>query len=172
MDFVSGFPRTRRDHDSIWVIVDRLMKFAHFLAVKTTYSLSRLARLFFNEIVRLHEAPVSILSNRDPRFTSRLWPRLHQAMGTQLSFSTAFHPQSDRQTERTIQTSEDMLGACVLNFQGSWEEHLPLIEFAYNNSFHASIGMAPYQALYGRKCRSPVCWDEVRESRLVGLEII
>ena len=93
-------------------------------------------------------------------------------MGTRLSFSTAFHPQSDGQTERTIQTLEDMLRACVLNFQGSWEEHLPLIEFAYNNSFHASIGMAPYEALYGRKCRSPLCWDEVGESRLVGPEII
>uniref|UniRef100_A0A2N9IIP1 Integrase catalytic domain-containing protein n=1 Tax=Fagus sylvatica TaxID=28930 RepID=A0A2N9IIP1_FAGSY len=172
MDFVSGLPRTRKDHDSIWVIVDRLTKSAHFLAVKTTYSLSRLARLFVDEIVRLHGAPVSILSDRDPRFTSRFWPRLHQAMGTRLSFSTAFHPQSDGQTERTIQTLEDMLRACVLNFQGSWEEHLPLIEFAYNNSFHASIGMAPYEALYGRKCRSPVCWDEVGESRLVGPEII
>ena len=93
-------------------------------------------------------------------------------MGTQLSFSTAFHPQFDGQTERTIQTLEDMLRACVLNFQGSWEEHLPFIEFAYNNSFHASIGMAPYEALYGRKCRSPVCWDEVGESKLVGPEII
>ena len=77
-----------------------------------------------------------------------------------------------RLTERTIQTLEDMLRACVLNFQGSWEEHLPFIEFAYNNSFHASIGMAPYEALYGRKCRSPVCWDEVGESKLVGPEII
>ena len=93
-------------------------------------------------------------------------------MGTQLSFSAAFHPQFDGQTERTIQTLEDMLRACVLNFQGSWEEHLTLIEFAYNNSFHASIGMAPYEALYGRKCRLPVCWDEVGESRLVGPEII
>ncbi len=163
---------TRRDHDSIWVIVDRLTKSAHFLAVKATYSLSRLARLFVDEIVRLHGAPVSILSDRDPRFTSHFWPKLHQAMGTRLSFSIAFHPQFDGQTEKTIQTLEDMLRACVLNFPGSWEEHLPLIEFAYNKSFHASIGMAPYEALYGRKCRSPVCWDEVRESRLVGLEII
>jgi hypothetical protein len=113
--------------------------------------------LFVDEIVRLHGAPISILSDKDPRFTSRLWPRLHQAMGTRLSFNTAFHPQSDGQTKRTIQTLEDMLRACVLNFQGSWEEHLPLIEFAYNNSFHASIGMAPYEALYGRKCRSPIC---------------
>ena len=93
-------------------------------------------------------------------------------MGTKLKFSTAYHPQTDGQSERTIQTLEDMLRACVLEFQGSWENHLPLIEFAYNNSFHATIQMAPYEALYGRKCRSPLCWDEVGESRVIGPEII
>ncbi|KAL4195087.1 hypothetical protein AMTRI_Chr05g62760 [Amborella trichopoda] len=82
-------------------------------------------------------------------------------MGTRLTFSTAFHPQTDGQSERTIQTLEDMLRACVIDFTGSWDEHLPLIEFAYNNSFQASIQMAPYEVLYGRKCRSPICWDEI-----------
>ena len=94
------------------------------------------------------------------------------ALGTKLKFSTAYHPQTDGQSERTIQTLEDMLRACVMEFQGSWENHLPLIEFAYNNSFHATIQMAPYEALYGRKCRSPLCWDEVRESKIIGPEII
>ncbi|KAL4179041.1 hypothetical protein AMTRI_Chr01g131240 [Amborella trichopoda] len=93
-------------------------------------------------------------------------------MGTRLTFSTAFHPQTDGQSERTIQTLEDMLRACVIDLTGSWDDHLPLIEFAYNNSFQASIQMAPYEALYGRKCRSPICWDEVGERKLLGPEIV
>ena len=112
---------------------------------------------------------ISIVSDRDPRFTSRFWPSLQNALGTKLHFSTAFHPQTDGQSERTIQTLEDMLRACVMEFKGSWDTHPPLMEFAYNNSYQASIGMAPYEALYGRKCRTPVCWDEVGEKKLVGI---
>ena len=93
------------------------------------------------------------VSDRDPRFTSRFWPSLQKALGTRLHFSTAFHPQTDGQSERTIQTLEDMLRACVLEFKGSWDRHLPLMEFAYNNSYQSSIEMAPYEALYGRKSR-------------------
>ena len=89
-----------------------------------------------------------------------------------MRFSTAFHPQTDGQSERTIQTLEDMLRACVLDLSGGWEEHLILIEFAYNNSFHSSIGMAPFEVLYGRKCRSPICWDEVGERKPLGPELI
>ena len=172
MDFVTGLPKTQRGHDAIWVIVDRLTKSAHFIATNNTYSLERYARLFVDEIVRLHGAPVSIVSDRDPRFTSRFWPKLQDAMGTKLHFSTAFHPQTDGQSERTIQTLEDMLRACVMEFKGSWDNYLALIEFAYNNSYQSSIGMAPYEALYGRMCRTPVCWDEVGERRLIGLEIV
>ncbi|KAL6277398.1 hypothetical protein ACE6H2_020999 [Prunus campanulata] len=161
MDFVFKLPRSANGYDGIWVIVDRLTKSAHFLPVKETYSLSKLAKLFVGEIVRLHGAPVSIVSDRDPRFTSRFWKCLHEAMGTRLSFSTAFHPQTDGQSERTIQTLEDMLRSCVLQLKGSWDTHLALVEFAYNNSYHSSIEMAPYEALYGRMCRTPVCWNEV-----------
>ena len=93
-------------------------------------------------------------------------------MGTQLTMSTAFHPQTDGQFERTIQLLEDMLRACVLDHQGSWEEHLPLVEFAYNNSYQASIQIAPYEALYGRPCRSPLCWTEVGESSITGPDLI
>ena len=122
---------------------------------------------------RFHEVnPGRDPSDRDPRFTSRFWPSLQNALGTKLHFSTAFHPQTDGQYERTIQTLEDMLRACVLEFRGSWDTHLPLMEFAYNNSYQTSIGMAPYEALYGRKCRTPVCWDEVGERKLVGPEIV
>ncbi|KAL0463175.1 UNVERIFIED_CONTAM: Transposon Tf2-12 polyprotein [Sesamum latifolium] len=124
------------------------------------------------EIVRLHRIPTSIVSDRDPRFTSHFWGSLHRALGTKLHFSTAFHPQTDGQSERTIQTLEDMMRACVIEFRGNWDDHLPLIEFAYNNSFHSSIGMAPYKALYGRKCQSPICWDIEGLRQLEGPELV
>ena len=172
MDFVTGLPKTQRGHDAIWVIMDRLTKSANFIAINNTYSLERYAQLYVDEIVRLHGALVSIVSDRDPHFTSRFWPKLQDAMGTRLHFSTAFHPQTDGQSDRTIQTLEDMLRACVMEFKGSEDNYLALIEFAYNHSYQSSIGMAPYEALYGRKCRTPVCWDEVGERRLIGLEIV
>ena len=100
------------------------------------------------------------MSDRDGWFTSRFWLRVHEALGTRLHFTTAYNPQSDGQSERTIQTLEDMLRACVLDWRGLWTDHLALVEFAYNNSWHASIQMAPYEALYGRRCRTPLCWDE------------
>ena len=93
-------------------------------------------------------------------------------MATNLSFSIAFHPQKNGLSERTIRTLEDMLRACILDFKGSWEKYLSLVEFAYNNSYHSSIEMAPYEALYGRKCKSPLCWEEVGERKLLGPEII
>ena len=135
MDFVTGLPRTQRQHDAIWVIVDLLTKSAHFLPVNVEDSLEKLAQLYVDEIVRLHGVPVSIVSDRDPRFTSRFWPSLQIALGTRLHFSTTFHPQTDGQSERTIQTLEDMLRACVMEFRGSWDTHLALMEFAYNNSY-------------------------------------
>ncbi|RVW24090.1 Transposon Ty3-I Gag-Pol polyprotein [Vitis vinifera] len=113
-----------------------------------------------------------IVSDRDPRFTSRFWHSLQKALGTKLSFSTAFHPQTNGQSERVIQVLEDLLRACILDLQGNWDDHLPLVEFAYNNSFQASIGMAPFEALYGRKCRSPICWNDVGERKLLGPELM
>ena len=127
---MTHFPRTPQRHDAVWVIVDRLTKSAHFLAVRMTFSLERFFRLYFREIVRLHGVPVSIVSDRDPRFTVPFWKSFQKAMGTRLTMSTTFHPQTDGQSERTIQVLEDIMRACVLDHQGSWEEHLPLVEFA------------------------------------------
>ncbi|KAG8503560.1 hypothetical protein CXB51_001543 [Gossypium anomalum] len=172
MDFVSGLPLTPSKKDSIWVIVDRLTESAHFIPVRINFSLQKLAKLYVSEIVRLHGVPVSIISDRDPRFTSRFWQKLHEALGTRLNFSTAFHPQSDGQSERVIQILEDMLRGCVIEFRGSWEDYLPLAEFAYNNSYQTSIRMAPYEALYGRRCRTPVCWTELGERQLLGPELV
>ena len=156
MDFVVGLPRTARNSDAIWVVIDRLTKSAYFLSYRTTFNSNQLAALYIKEVVRLHGVPVSIVCDRDPRFTSRFWKSFQSAMGSRLDFSTAFHPQTDGQTERVNQVIEDMLRACMLDFKGSWEEHLPLVEFAYNNSYQASIRIAPFEALYGRSCRSPL----------------
>ncbi|GJZ17957.1 putative reverse transcriptase domain-containing protein [Tanacetum coccineum] len=131
-----------------------------------------LTRLYIKEIVSRHGVPISIISDRDSHFTSRFWQSMQNALGTQLDMSTAYHPETDGQSERTIQTLEDMLRACVIDFRKGWERHLPLVEFSYNNSYHASIKAAPFEALYGQKCRSPVCWAEVRDVQLTRLEII
>ncbi|KAL0536700.1 hypothetical protein IC582_025660 [Cucumis melo] len=172
MDFITGLPRTLRGFTVIWVVVDRLTKSAHFVPGKSTYTASKWAQLYMSEIVRLHGVPVSIVSDRDARFTSKFWKGLQTAMGTRLDFSTAFHPQTDGQTERLNQVLEDMLRACALEFPGSWDSHLHLMEFAYNNSYQATIGMAPFEALYDKCCRSPVCWGEVGEQRLMGPELV
>nr|GFA20790.1 retrotransposable element Tf2 [Tanacetum cinerariifolium] len=138
MDFVTELPQTQRRHDAIWVVVDRLTKSVHFLPICKDYSVSRLAEIFQQEIVRLHGTPSVIVSDRDP------------------------HGQS----ERTIQTLEDMLRSCALEWTGNWDDYICLVEFAYNNSWHASIKCAPFEMLYGRKCRAPICWDQkLKEAR-------
>ncbi|KAK2436721.1 hypothetical protein QL285_021693 [Trifolium repens] len=172
MDFITGLPKTRRKHDSIWVIVDRLTKSAHFLSVRITDTAEKLTDIYVAEIVRLHGIPSSIVSDRDPKFTSHYWGTLHEALGTKLRLSSAYHPQTDGQTERTNQSLEDLLRACVLDDRGSWDDVLPLIEFTYNNSFHTSIGMAPYEALYGRRYQTPLCWYQDGESMIVGPEMV
>ena len=172
MDFVTGLPWTNKQHDSAWVVIDRLTKSAHFLPDKTTYTADQYADIYVREIVWLHGIPKTIVSDRRSVFTSRFWGRLQQAMGTKLSLSTAFHPQTDGQSERTIQILEDMLCTCVLDFGGSWNKYLPLIEFSYNNSYQSTIGMAPYELLYWRKCWSPLHWDEVGERQLLGPEAV
>ncbi|GJS33391.1 putative reverse transcriptase domain-containing protein [Tanacetum coccineum] len=171
MDFVTKLPRTSSGHDTIWVIVDRLTKSAHFLPMREDYKMERLARLYLNKIVARHGVPISIISDRDSRFTSRFWQSMQEALGTRLVMSTAYHPQTDGQSERTIQTLEDMLRACVFVFGGSWDVHLSLVDFSYNNSYHASVICALFEALYGRKCRSPIMWAEVGEGDYVLLKV-
>ncbi|GJS71313.1 reverse transcriptase domain-containing protein [Tanacetum coccineum] len=141
MDFVTKLPKTTSGQDTIW------------------------------EVVSGHGVPVSIISNRDSKCMSHLWKSLNEALGTQLDMSTAYHPQTDGQSERTIQTLEDMLRACVMDFRKGWDRHLPLIEFSYNNSYHTSIKAAPFEALYGRKCRSPICWAKVGDAQLTAQKL-
>ncbi|GJT38225.1 putative reverse transcriptase domain-containing protein [Tanacetum coccineum] len=198
--------------DTIWVIVDRLTKSAHFLPMREDVTLEKLTRQYLKEVVSRHRVPVSIISDRDRRFTSHFWKSLNKALGTRLDMSTTYHPQTDGQSERTsIQlpstdpmvrdhilllishhppdgrgepskrckeqhpphhVSHPMLRAFVLDFGKGWDKHLPLVEFSYNNSYHTSIKAASFEALYGRKCRSPICWAEVGDRQLTGPEII
>nr|GEU79532.1 reverse transcriptase domain-containing protein [Tanacetum cinerariifolium] len=135
-------------------------------------SMEKLTQLDLKEVVCRHGVLILIISDRDRQFTLRFWRSIQKALGTNLDMSTAYHPQTDGQSERTIQKLEDMLRACVIDFGSSWDRHLPLVEFSYNNSYHASIKAAPYEALYGRKCRSPVCWSKVGDSQLTSPELI
>jgi hypothetical protein len=163
MDFIMGLPRSSKGHDSIWVIVDRLTKVAHFVPIKVDYRVEKLIDLYIEHILRHHGAPVSIVSDRGTQWTSRFWQSLHKSIGTHLDYSTAYHPQTDGQIERVNQILEDMLQACVLNYGTDWEKSLPHAEFSYNNSYQASLQMSPFEALYGRKCRTPLMWSEVGE---------
>nr|GEU69539.1 putative reverse transcriptase domain-containing protein [Tanacetum cinerariifolium] len=147
MDFITGLPRTSSGYDSIWVIVDRLTKSAHFLPVKTIDSMKKFTQVYLKEIFCRHRVPISIISDSDNKFASRFWWLLQRALGTQLDMSTAYHSQIDGQSERTIQTLKDMLRAYEIDFGGSWDRQLPFVEFSYNNNYHTSIKAAPFEAL-------------------------
>ncbi|GJX93646.1 reverse transcriptase domain-containing protein [Tanacetum coccineum] len=172
IDLITKLPRLRSGHNTIWVIVDRLTKSAYFLAIREDFNTEKLARLYIDVIMARHGVPVSIISDRDGRFTSHFWQMVQKALGTRLDLSTAYHSQTDRQSKRTIQTLEDMLRGCVIDFGGSWDVYLPLAEFSYDNSYHSSIRCALFKALYGRKCRSPVLWAEIGEGSVIGPELV
>jgi hypothetical protein len=172
MNFIVGLPHTQAGYDSIWVIVDRLTKVAHFIPVKTTYYGAKLVKLYMSRIMCLHGVPKKILSDRGSQFTSKFWEKPHESMDTKLNFSSAYHPQTDGQTERTNQILEDMLRACVLKYRKSWDRSLPYAEFSYNNSYQASIEMAPFEAQYERQCRTPLFRSQTRESQVFGPEVL
>ncbi|GKD37318.1 putative reverse transcriptase domain-containing protein [Tanacetum coccineum] len=161
MDFVTKLPKTSSGFDTIWVIIDRLTKSAYLLPIKETDSMERLTRLYLKEVVSRHGVLVSIILYRDSRFTSRFWQSLPKHLGTHLDMSITYYPQTEGQSERTIQMLEDMLRAYVIDFGNGWDRHLPLVEFSYNNNYHTSIKAALFKALYGRKYLSPACWTEV-----------
>nr|GEW18192.1 reverse transcriptase domain-containing protein [Tanacetum cinerariifolium] len=145
MDFVTKLPKSSQGYDTIWVIVDRLTKSAIFTPIRETDPMDKLARIYLKEVVTRHGIPVSIISDRDPSFASNFLRSLQNALGTRLDMSTAYHPETDGQSERTIQTLEDMLRACAIDFGKGWVNHFPLVEFSYNNSYHATIKAAPFE---------------------------
>ncbi|KAK8708458.1 hypothetical protein V6N13_059498 [Hibiscus sabdariffa] len=161
--------------DEIWKyekIIGRLTKCTHFILVHANLSSDILAEFYIREVISLHGIPTSIVSDRYPKFISRFWKSLQKALGTKVHLSTAFYPQDDGQSERIIQVPEDALRACVIDFGKIWEKSLPLVEFAYNNSYQASIQMAPFEALYGRRCRTPLCWSELGENKGLGPQML
>jgi hypothetical protein len=166
-----GLPGTQSGYDSIWVTMDQLTKVAHFIPVKTTYSGLQLAELYMSRIVCLHGVPKKIVSDRGTQFTLMFWERLYETLDTQLRFSSAYHPQTDGQTERVNQILEDMLRACALQYGRSWDNSLLYDEFSYNNNYEESLKMALFEMLYGRRCRTPLFWSEAGERRVFGLDI-
>ena len=172
MNFIVGLPRTRTQNDSIWVVMDRLKKSAHFIPVKSTNLTEYYVRIYIDEMVSLHGIPLSIILNRGAKFTSHFWRTFKKGLGTQVKLSTAYHPQMDGKADCIIQTLEEMLRSCAIDFKGNWYNHLPLIEFSYNNSYSLSVSIVPFEELYGRRCRSPVWWFEVGESSLLYPDII
>ncbi|WVZ81719.1 hypothetical protein U9M48_029063 [Paspalum notatum var. saurae] len=165
-------PRTSKGYDSIWVIIDRFTKSAHFIPVKTIYHAKTYAEIYIAKIVSLHGVPRTITSDRGSLFVSRFWEQLQTALGTNLIHSSAYHPQTSGQVERVNQILEDMLRVCALTYSTKWDECLPLAEFAYNNSYQKSLEMAPFEALYGRRCRTPLNWSEPGERVTFGPDLV
>ncbi|WVZ63669.1 hypothetical protein U9M48_013283 [Paspalum notatum var. saurae] len=167
MDFIVGLPRTQKGYNSISVVMDRLTKVAHFIPVNTTYSGARLPELYIYRIVCLHGVPKQIISDRGSQFTSYFWEQLYDSLDSKLRFSTAYHPQTDGQTERTNQILEDML-----RYGTSWDKSLPYSELSYNNSYQASLKKSSFEALYGRRCRTPLFWNQTGEKQVFGPDLI
>jgi transposase InsO family protein len=154
------------------VVVDKLTKAAHFIPLKTTHRAANVVDIFLKEVARLHGIPKTIVSDRDPKFTSNFWKGLFKGFGMNLNFSTAYHLESDGQIERVNRVIEDILIMYVMDKPSRWEDYLHLVEFAYNNGYHASLKMSPFEALYGRKCNTPVSWDNPADRALVGHELL
>jgi hypothetical protein len=172
MDFIVHLPLTAHKFDLIWVIADRLTKSTHFIPVHTKYRVEKYAEIYIARVLCLHGVPKMIISDRGSQFVARFWEQLHTSLGTHLIHSSTYQPQMNGQTERVNQILEDMLRACVMEYPGSWDKNLPWTEFSYNNSYQESLKMAPFEALYGRQCRTLLNWIEPGEKAIFGLDII
>ncbi|XP_055830900.1 uncharacterized protein LOC129899929 [Solanum dulcamara] len=154
MDFVVGLSKTLEKHDSIWVVVDRLMKSTHFILVRVDYNAQQLARIYVKKIVRLHRVPLSIILDRGTQFTSKFWDKLHEELGIQLTFNTT------------------LLRACVIDFGEYWDKFLPLCESSYTNNYHFSIDMLPFESLYEKGYKSPIGWFEDGKVELLWVDLV
>jgi hypothetical protein len=172
MDFIVGLPNTSRHHDSIWVIVGRITKIAHFLPVHTTHKTEKYAKIYIDQIVRLHGILMTIVSDRGAPFVARFSEQLQKSLGTTMIRSSVYHPQTDGQTERVNQILEDMLRACVIHYGKDWDKFLSLAEFSYNNNYQSNLKMAPFEASYGRRCRTPLNWSQAGEREIFGPDLV
>jgi hypothetical protein len=172
LDFIIGFPKNQKQNDSIMVVINKLSKSAHFIPVKSTFKAINIAEIFMKEIFILHGIPKMVISDRDVKFTSAFWKELFAGLNTNLNFSTSYHPQTDGKTERTNQIIEDMLRMYVRMKPNKWEDYIHLVEFAYNNGYQTSTKLSPFKVLYGRKCTTPISWDNPADRLMVGLEML
>jgi hypothetical protein len=168
MDFITKLPKKTKQHDSIMVVVDKLTKAAHFIPVKLTHNETKIVDIYMKEIARLHGVPKTIVPDRDPKFTSKFWKQLLKGFGRNLYFSTTYHPESDGKIERVNQVKEDMLRKYVMEKMTQWEKYLLVVEFAYKNGYQTSLKMSPFETLYGRKCNTPIIWDNPTNKAVVG----
>jgi hypothetical protein len=172
MDFIVGLPLTARKFDLIWVIVDRLTKSAHFIPVHTKYRVEKYAEIYIARMLCLHGVPKMIISDRGSQFIAHFWEQLHASLGTHLIHGSAYQPQTDGKTGRVNQIIEYMLRACVMEYPGSWDKNLSCAEFSYTNSYQEILKMAPFEALYGRQCRTMLNWIEPGEKAIFGPDIV
>jgi hypothetical protein len=156
MDFITKFPRTRKKHDAIVVVVDKLTKAAHFIPINVTHKETNFVDIYMREVARLDGIPKTIVSNVDPKFTSKLWKVLFKGFRTNMNFSTTYHPETDGKIERVNQVIEDIIRMYVMDKPSKWENYIHLVEFSYNNGYQSSLNMGPFEALYGRKCITPI----------------
>jgi hypothetical protein len=170
--FVINLPRTMKQHDSIMVVVDKLTKFSHFILVKLTHKVANIVEIYMKEISSLHGVPKEIVSYRDSKFTSNFWKGLFEGFGTNLNFSISYHPELDGKTEMIIQVIEDMITMYVMDKPSKWEDYLYLVEFTYNIRYQASLKMIPFEALYHRKCNTPMSWDNPADRVVLGPEML
>jgi hypothetical protein len=172
IDFITKSPRTIRQHDSTMVVVDKLTKASHFFLVKMTHATTNIAEIYMREISRMHEIPKAIVSDRDTKFTSNFWRESFKGFGTNMNFSTTYHPQSNGKTKRSNQVIENMLRMCVMDKPSKWKDYLNLVDFAYNNGYQVSLKMIPFETLYGRKCNTLVSWDKPTDREVLGPELL
>lgn len=172
MGFITDLPTTSKQHDSIMVMVDKLSKVAHFIPLNFTHKKDEVARIFTKELSRMHGLRKAIVYDRDTKFTSNFWRSIYQHLGTQLNFNITYHPQINGQTERVNQVIENILQMYVMDKPSKWKDYLLLVEFAYSNGHQASLNMRPFEVLYGRRCRTPVSWDNPVNREVIGLDIL
>ena len=172
VDFITGLLKRKKKNDSIFVVIDKMSKAAHFIPVKSTYKALNIVNIFLKEIFRLHGIPKAIISDRDVKFIGNFWRSVFSRLEMQLKFSTAYHLQMDGQTERVNQIVEDMLRMYVMNNPTKWEDYLYLANFAYKNGYQDSSKMSHFEVLYGWKCRAPVTWDSPVDRLMLGPDLL
>jgi hypothetical protein len=172
MDFITKFPRTIKKHYAIMAVVNKLTKAVVFIPMKITHKSTNVVDIYMREVECFHDIPKTTVSGKEPNITSNFWRGLFKGFITNMNFSTTYHPESDGKTERVKQLIEDMLRMHVMEKPSKWEDYIYLVEFTYNNGYHTTLKMSPFESLYGRKCNTLVSWDNLADRVVVGIELL